>query len=72
MNDKMFKTFDASAKKRSAVPKLDFSTLKHNREFKDWYKYSTKLETSVKSLRARIKVLEDDLEECNSKNQILK
>lgn len=55
-----------------AVPKLDFSGLKHNKEFKDWYKYSTKLETSVKSLRARIKVLEDDIEECNSKNHKLR
>lgn len=71
INDQMSKTFDLGQKKAN-VPKLDFSSLKHNKEFKDWYKYSIKLETSVKSLRARIKVLEDDLEDCNNKNQNLR
>jgi hypothetical protein len=47
--------------KNPSVPKLDFSGLKHNKEFKDWYKYSIMLEKSVKSLRSRIKVLEEDL-----------
>ena len=71
MTGHMHKTFDMG-KKKAPIPKLDFSTLKHNKEYKDWYKYSTKLELSVKSLRARIKVLEDDHEACNTKNKNLR
>lgn len=55
-----------------AVPKLDFSGLKHNKEFKDWYKYSIKLEKSIKALREKIKCLETDSEECNNKNTTLR
>lgn len=68
----MSKTFSIGAvKKKSKVPKLDFSGLKHNKEFKDWYKYSITLEKSIRALREKIKNLEDDLAECNKKNQAL-
>lgn len=58
--------------KKAAVPKLDFSGLKHNKEFKDWYKYSIKLEKSIRALRIKIKDLEDDLADCTNKNQALR
>ena len=64
------KTLDMS--KKVAVPKLDFSGLRHNKEFKDWYKYSIKLEKSIKALRIRIKTLETDMEEWNNKNSHLR
>lgn len=69
----MSKTFNLGiVPKKKNVPKLDFSGLKHNKEFKDWYKYSIKLEKSIKALRNKIKCLEDDMAECNSKNQNLR
>lgn len=67
----MSKTFSLSPPKKKSlnkVPKLDFSTLKHNKEFKDWYKYATKLELSVKSLRKKIKTFETEMDECSKKN----
>lgn len=66
----MSKTFSLGPPKKKGmkVPKLDFSTLKHNKEFKDWYKYATKLELSVKSLRKKIKDLETEMDECSQKN----
>jgi hypothetical protein len=36
--------------KPKMVPGLDFSQLKHVREFKDWYAYSKKLEDAVTQL----------------------
>ena len=68
----MWKTFDGAVKSKVKVPKLDFSGLKHNKEFKDWYKYSIKLEKSIRALRVKIKWLETDIEDWNSKNSNLR
>jgi len=43
------------------VPKLDLSSIKPVREYRDWYSYAMKLEESVKFLRIRVKNLEDNL-----------
>ena len=51
----------------SAVPNLNLKNLKQNQEYRDWYQYALKLEDSVKFLRQRIKVLEDDLDSVNTK-----
>ena len=69
MNNPMSKSFSLGAppKKKKAVPKLDFSTLKHNKEFKDWYKYAIKLEKSIKDMRARMKTYEAEMDDCREK-----
>lgn len=46
--------------------------MKHNKEFKDWYKYSVKLEKCVKALREKIKKLELDMADCTQKNLTLR
>ncbi|CDW73599.1 UNKNOWN [Stylonychia lemnae] len=51
----------------SQVPKLDFKRLKKVQEFKDWYTYASKLEDSVKYLRQRIKQIEEDNSQLNTK-----
>ena len=51
----------------AGVPKLNLKGLKQNQEYRDWYQYALKLEDSVKFLRQRIEVLEEDLESANSK-----
>jgi len=70
MHPAMSKTFSLGSKisSQKAVPKLDFSTLKHNKEFKDWYKYAIKLEKSIKTLRSKIKTIEIDMDDCRHKN----
>lgn len=68
----MWKTFDGTTKSKVQVPKLDFSGLKHNKEFKDWYKYSIKLEKSIRALRNKIKWLETDIDDWNNKNSNLR
>ena len=50
-----------------AMPKLNLGGLKQNVEYRDWYQYALKLEDSVKFLRQRIKSIEDDLENVNTK-----
>ena len=50
-----------------AMPKLNLGGLKQNVEYRDWYQYALKLEDSVKFLRQRVKSIEDDLENVNSK-----
>ena len=35
---------------RSPVPGLDFSNLKHVKDYKDWYAYARKLEDAVSLL----------------------
>ncbi len=47
------------------MPKLDFKVLKTVKEYKDWYLYACKLEESVKYLRDRSSLLEDDNEKLN-------
>ena len=49
------------------IPKLNLKGLKQNQEYRDWYQYALKLEDSVKFLRQRIEVLEEDLETANAK-----
>lgn len=49
------------------VPGLDFSNLKHVKEYKDWYAYAKKLEDAMSLLRQRIKDLEDENEELQDK-----
>jgi hypothetical protein len=57
----MTKTFSAGiTNKKMKVPKLDFSVLKHNKEFKDWYSYSKMLERSIVALQQKIKNIESD------------
>ena len=51
----------------SAIPKLNLKNLKQNQEYRDWYQYALKLEDSVKFLRQRINVLEEDLNSVNAK-----
>jgi len=40
------------------VPKLNLQSIKHVKEYRDWYQYALKLEDSVKFLRQRIRQLE--------------
>lgn len=70
----MTKTFSAGITDMSKkkVPKLDFSVLKQNKEFKDWYAYSKMLERSIKALRVKIKNHELDLASCTEKNLALR
>jgi hypothetical protein len=56
------------------VPGLDFSNLKHVKDYKDWYAYAKKLEDALSLLRQSIKSLEDEnaqlkeqVEELNNK-----
>jgi len=48
---------------KSPVPGLDFSNLKHVKDYKDWYAYAKKLEDAVTLLNQRIKLLEDENQE---------
>lgn len=67
-NKKLSKSFNLGRpklKQKSKVPGLDFSNLKQVKDYKDWYSYSKKLEDAIRLLRERIKHLEsenDDLE----------
>jgi hypothetical protein len=71
--DYMTKTFSAGiTHKKMKVPKLDFSVLKHNKEFKDWYSYSKMLEKSIIALQQKIKNLESDSQSCTEKNLALR
>jgi len=45
------------------VPGLDFSNLKHVKEYKDWYAYAKKLEDALSLLRQRIAQLESENED---------
>lgn len=49
------------------VPGLDFSNLKHVKDYKDWYAYAKKLEDAISLLRQRISQLEDEALEYESK-----
>ena len=49
------------------VPGLDFSNLKHVKDYKDWYVYAKKLEDALSLLRQRIKELEEENDELTSK-----
>jgi hypothetical protein len=42
------------------VPGLDFSNLKQNKDFKDWYSYAKKLEDAIKLLREKISMMEKE------------
>jgi sugar-specific transcriptional regulator TrmB len=69
--DTICKTFDMGVKP-VVVPVLDFNRLKQVKAYKDWYGYSQKLEKSVKILRTKIKKIEDEQIETNSKyNKVL-
>ena len=45
------------------MPGLDFSNLKHVKEYKDWYAYAKKLEDALSLLRQRIAQLESENED---------
>lgn len=49
------------------VPGLDFSNLKHVKDYKDWYAYAKKLEDALTLLRQRIAQLETENEELEDK-----
>lgn len=49
------------------VPGLDFSNLKHVKDYKDWYAYAKKLEDALTLLRQRIAQLETENEELQDK-----
>ncbi len=49
------------------VPGLDFSNLKHVKDYKDWYAYAKKLEDALTLLRQRIAQLETENEELKDK-----
>jgi len=49
------------------VPKLNLQSIKHVKEYRDWYQYALKLEDSVKFLRQRIKQLEHDNSDITTK-----
>lgn len=42
------------------MPGLDFSNLKHVKDFKDWYAYAKKLEDAIALLNLKINTLETD------------
>ena len=42
------------------MPGLDFSNLKHVKDYKDWYAYAKKLEDALTLLRQRITELESE------------
>ena len=57
---KSFTVGDPRSKSQNRrVPGLDFSNLKHVKEYKDWYAYAKKLEDALSLLRYRIKELEE-------------
>lgn len=43
------------------MPSLDLSGLKNNREYKDWYGYSQKLENAINLLREKNDSLENSI-----------
>lgn len=45
---------------KNKVPNLDFSKLKHVKEFKDWYSYAKKLEEAIRLLREKMSVTESE------------
>ena len=67
VNTAAIKSAAAPTQAGSAIPKLNLKGLKQNQEYRDWYQYALKLEDSVKFLRQRIQVLDDDLDSVNSK-----
>lgn len=46
--------------KPKRVPGLDFTQLKHIKDYKEWYSYAKKLEDALSLLRKRINQLEDE------------
>ena len=67
VNSTAIKNAAAPSQAGSTIPKLNLKGLKQNQEYRDWYQYALKLEDSVKFLRQRIQVLDDDLDSVNTK-----
>lgn len=49
------------------MPGLDFSNLKHVKDYKDWYAYAKKLEDALTLLRQRITELESEKDQLQDK-----
>ena len=64
---KSFTLGDPRSKSQKRVPGLDFSNLKHVKEYKDWYVYAKKLEDALSLLRQKIKDLEEENDELTIK-----
>ena len=71
LTDNLWKTFDLGTKP-VVIPVLDFRKLKQVKAYKDWYGYVQKLEHSVKLLRDKIKKLEEERVDFNTKINKLK
>ena len=69
--DTLSKTFDLG-NKPIVIPVLDLRKLKQVKAYKDWYGYVQKLEHSIKLLRDKIKKLEEERVDFNTKINKLK